>query len=151
MQIVATKQEHKIATIFHPYTYCAEGVLENTGNEIVHIDPVCSATSNKTSLVKGANNNAITHVNCSCQIESCSKSDDQDVGWTDLNYVVTGVGVLCFLVILAIVAWAVVYKKKKNNTAQKKETIDDNPEYGSEDSDQDEKTNVMDRNDYYEM
>ena len=58
---------------------------------------------------------------------------------------------LCLIVILAIVSWVVVYTKRRNKAAQKKETIDDNPEYGSEDSDQDGETHIVDKNDYYEM
>ena len=116
---------------------------------------MCSETLNRTTL-NGSTNNALTHVNCSSQIESCSKLfehvlKDHDVGWSELNYALTGVGLLCLAVILAIVSWAVVYTKRRNKAAQKKETIDDNPEYGSEDSDQDGETNIVDKNDYYEM
>ena len=117
--------------------------------------PVCSETLNRTTL-NGTTNNALTHVNCSCQIESCSKLfehvlKDQDNGWTELNYALTGVGLLCLIAILAIVSWVVVYTKRRNKAAQKKETIYDNPEYGSEDSDQDGETHIVDKNDYYEM
>ena len=53
--------------------------------------------------------------------------------------------------ILVIVSWAVVYTKRINKAAQKKETIDGNPEYGSEDSDQDGETDIVDKHDDYEM
>ena len=35
-RLLRPRQEHQIATIFHPYTYCGEGALETTANEMLH-------------------------------------------------------------------------------------------------------------------
>jgi hypothetical protein len=122
-----------------------------TGEEILCIGPICSEISNRTRL-EGTTNNAITHVNCSCQIESCSKISehvvkDQDVGWTTLSLIGIGIGIGCFgLCSVFSAIW--VYKfNVKIELDKVTETVDINPEYGGDYEDRE--SEIRDTNDYY--